>query len=558
MKKVISLALALVMMLSIFAVMPTANATETVYKAGSEVQAVWKFPNADAFTAIEFRLYYGESLELVEGSAFFPHATTQKINEKIAERKIVATVSENGTYEKGVYCDISSDHVMFTVNFKVLEDCSALDLTLEFDPDETFYLTINGKDMYHPVDSTNEWSYVIVSEPEEPTTTPAETESSSVAPTETVTESVSESIQEDATTATTPEEPASSTPEEPELKNGIVEEDGELYYYKDGAKFYAGLINIDGYYYYVNSSCKVITGRAYWISKHNYLLPYDVYQFGDDGKMLNPPVEETTESVDDGGVKNGIVKEDGTLYYYKDGAKFYAGLIIIDGDYYYVNSSCVVVAAKAYYISKNNRLLPCGTYTFDVNGKMMNPPVEESTTEDPSVVKDGFVKENGITYYYVNGVKKYVGLIKIDGYYYYVNSSCEVITDRSYFISKNNDLLPCAAYTFDFDGKMVNPPAVEPETEQDPSVVKNGFVKENGITYYYENGEKVYAGLMHIGDYYYYVNSSRVVVTGKAYYISKTNNLLPVGSYYFDAEGRMCDAKTKEPIIFSITEYIPL
>ncbi len=58
-------------------------------------------------------------------------------------------------------------------------------------------------------------------------------------------------------------------------------------------------------------------------------------------------------------------------------------------------------------------------------------------------------------YYYVDGVKTYAGLIQIDGDYYYVNSSCKVITRPRYCISKTNEPLPGTFYTFGADGKMV-------------------------------------------------------------------------------------------------------
>ena len=54
----------------------------------------------------------------------------------------------------------------------------------------------------------------------------------------------------------------------------------------DGVKTYAGLIQIEGNYYYVNSSCKVITSQRYWISKTNDLLTAGFYDFGADGKMI--------------------------------------------------------------------------------------------------------------------------------------------------------------------------------------------------------------------------------------------------------------------------------
>ena len=52
------------------------------------------------------------------------------------------------------------------------------------------------------------------------------------------------------------------------------------------------LIQIDGDYYYVNSSCKVVTTLHYWVNRPNDLLPAGFYDFGADGKMINPPKED--------------------------------------------------------------------------------------------------------------------------------------------------------------------------------------------------------------------------------------------------------------------------
>ncbi len=70
-----------------------------------------------------------------------------------------------------------------------------------------------------------------------------------------------------------------------EKKNGLVEENGGLYYYVDGVLTYAGLIEIDGSYYYINSSCKAVTGR-YWVYKTNGLITEGYYEFDTDGKMI--------------------------------------------------------------------------------------------------------------------------------------------------------------------------------------------------------------------------------------------------------------------------------
>ena len=253
------------------------------------------------------------------------------------------------------------------------------------------------------------------------------------------------------TVTPTPDPDPNPSEPEVEVKNGIVEENGDLYYYVNGVRKYAGLIKIGEDYYYVNSSYRVVHDCTYYISLTNNLMPRGSYKFGSDGKMIietETPDPETP-------VKNGIVEEDGDLYYYVNGVRKYAGLIKIGEDYYYVNSSCKVIHDRTYYISLTNNLLPRASYKFGSDGKM----IRETETPDPSEpeveVKNGIVEEDGVKYYYVNGVKKYAGLIQIDGDYYYVNSSCQVICGRKYYISLTNNLLPRGYYTFDADGKMV-------------------------------------------------------------------------------------------------------
>ena len=225
-------------------------------------------------------------------------------------------------------------------------------------------------------------------------------------------------------------------------KNGIVAENGSLYYYKDGVLNYAGLIEIDGSYYYVKTSGEVVHGRNYWISKTNGLMPERSYTFADDGKMIDPEIKDTK--------KDGIVAEDGSLYYYKDGLRTYAGLIEIDGSYYYVKTSGEVVHGRSYWITKTNGLMAERSYTFANDGKMLDPEIKDTT-------KDGIVAENGSLYYYKDGVLNYAGLIEIDGSYYYVKTSGEVVHGRSYWITKTNGLMAERSYTFADDGRMVNP-----------------------------------------------------------------------------------------------------
>ena len=296
---------------------------------------------------------------------------------------------------------------------------------------------------------------------------------------------------------------------------GIDKSGDTWYYYVNGAKTYAGLIMIGGEYYYVKTDCSVVRGQTYYISKTNGLKPAGSYEFNADGTMV---VKDY----------NGIVSENGSMYYYVNGVKTYAGLIVIDGSYYYVKTDGEVVHGKAYRITKTNGLLDADIYTFDDDGKLVGKT--PSTTPEPvdPDTKNGIVKENGSMYYYVNGVKTYAGLIVIDGSYYYVNSNCEVIHGRSYRISRTNGLMPAGTYDFDADGRMSVPDAS-----------KNGIVKEGDIWYYYVDGAKTYAGLIKIDDSYYYVKSNCEVVHDRTYYISKTNGLMPAGTYTFGADGKM-------------------
>ena len=92
---------------------------------------------------------------------------------------------------------------------------------------------------------------------------------------------------------------------------------------------------------------------------------------------------------------------------------------------------------------------------------MINPPVVEPEQPDTPVVpevKNGIVSEDGKLWWYVDGVKTYGGLMLIDGAYYYARTSGEILTDKTYTITKTNDLLPVGGYTFGADGKMINPP----------------------------------------------------------------------------------------------------
>lgn len=227
--------------------------------------------------------------------------------------------------------------------------------------------------------------------------------------------------------------------------NGIYQDSvsNNYYYCIDGVIIANGLMKIDGSYYYARTSTGAfVTNQSYWITKTNGLLEEGIYQFDENGKIVFPEEE-----------KDGIVEENGSLYYYVAGKLTGAGLIRIDGDYYYVRTgNAEVIHGREYWITSTNGLMPSGVYTFAEDGKMLDPQGESLPEE-----KDGIVEERGSLYYYVDGVLTGAGLIQIDGHYYYVRTSTgEVVHGRTYWITDTNDLpLPAAQYEFADDGKLI-------------------------------------------------------------------------------------------------------
>ena len=252
----------------------------------------------------------------------------------------------------------------------------------------------------------------------------------------------------------------------------------------------------------------VLNGKDCWLHKTNGLaLPEWGYYFDENGIILH---DEDTG-------KNGILKDGEDLYYYVDGIKAPAGMIKIGNDYYYANSKGKLIVNQTYYCSRMNGLMEEGTYAFDAEGKLI-----QGATDKNGIVKD----DDGVLRYYVNGKVTYVGLIEIDGDFYYVRSNGEVVTDCVYWITWTHGLKEAGYYTFDENGKLTGTP-------------KNGIVEEDGVLHYYVNGTLTYAGLIKIGDDYYYVNSKCEVVRDCDYYISWTHDLMPQGRYHFDADGKL-------------------
>ena len=312
--------------------------------------------------------------------------------------------------------------------------------------------------------------------------------------------------------------------------------DGSRYFVENGiVRQHGGLILYNGDYYYINSQNKLVTDMDYYVSNTNGLLPSGTYHFGPDSKLvLNDQPEDPTPDPEQ---KNGLIEENGQLYYYVNGVKTHAGLIYWEGDYYYIKSNCTAVRDCDYFVANTNGLMPAATHHFDANGKMTDPPGGTGGGTTPEEPKNGIVEENGQLYYYVDGVKTHAGLVQWEGNYYYIKSNCTAVRDCNYFVSNTNGLMPVGTYHFDADGKMTDAPGST--TPEEP---KNGIVEENGQLYYYVDGVKTHAGLVQWEGNYYYIKSNCTAVRDCDYFVSNTNGLMPAGTHHFDTDGKMTDA----------------
>ena len=174
------------------------------------------------------------------------------------------------------------------------------------------------------------------------------------------------------------------------MKNGIYSEYGDLYYYEKDDRCYKGLFIMDGHYYYATRGGKVITGRDYWIVRANGLKPFGKYSFDEVGRMTEKGqlVEAQTISPDDPEYdqrtsgrestiiylpdeKEGILEEEGELFYYEKDQRVYKGLFQVENDFYYATRDGKVITNREYWIVRTNGLLPFGKYTFDGEGKLV-------------------------------------------------------------------------------------------------------------------------------------------------------------------------------------------
>ena len=234
----------------------------------------------------------------------------------------------------------------------------------------------------------------------------------------------------------------------------------------------------------------------------------------------------TYTAVFDENGKNGLCVDGSDTYWIMNGQNVdFPGLIRINVDtddkphyhYYYFAEDGKAVKDGIYKVNKNNGLpLPEFNYDFDADGVIVH---------DEDTSKNGICDGDGSKFYYVDGIKSGVGLIKVgDSYYYARTSTAEIVRNRTYWISNTNDLsIEPGMYHFDDDGRMI----------------LNGFISDNYGTYYFVNGTTL-KGFAKIGGDYYIFNS----YSGKMYkdatmWVGSNDYGIASSLYYFGADGKM-------------------
>ena len=144
------------------------------------------------------------------------------------------------------------------------------------------------------------------------------------------------------------------------LLNGFYEEGGEIYFYVDGIKWTRrGVFQVDSDYYYAKSGGALVRNQKIYASVTNDLVPFDMYEFDEDGKMV----------ID---IKNGFVEENGEIYYYVNGVRWTRrGVFQAGNDFYYAKSGGALLRNTRGWASITNGLIVKAIYDFDVDGKII-------------------------------------------------------------------------------------------------------------------------------------------------------------------------------------------
>ena len=215
------------------------------------------------------------------------------------------------------------------------------------------------------------------------------------------------------------------------IKNGFADCGGFTFYFTDGIRA-KGFTKIGDDYYIFNAySGKMYKNANMWVGNNDYGIKVGLHYFGEDGKMVNPDVENG---------KKQIVEKGGKLYLMIDKSLAPEGLYEIDGEYYYAQADGTLAVDKDIYAT--TKLLDgTGWYRFDGEGKL---------------IKNGFAECGGFTFYFTDGIRA-KGFTKIGEDYYIFNAySGKMYKDADMWVSSNDYGIKGGLHYFGEDGKMAD------------------------------------------------------------------------------------------------------
>ena len=215
------------------------------------------------------------------------------------------------------------------------------------------------------------------------------------------------------------------------IKNGFADCGGYTFYFTDGIRA-KGFTKIGDDYYIFNAySGKMYKNANMWVSSNDYGIKSGLHYFGEDGKMVNPDVENG---------KKQIVEKGGKLYLMIDKSLAPEGLYEIDGEYYYAQADGTLAVDKDIYAT--TKLLDgTGWYKFDTDGKL---------------IKNGFADCGGFTFYFTDGIRA-KGFTKIgDDYYIFNTYSGKMYKNAKMWVGSNDYGIKGGLHYFGEDGKMAD------------------------------------------------------------------------------------------------------
>ena len=271
---------------------------------------------------------------------------------------------------------------------------------------------------------------------------------------------------------------------------GWVTDSGHKYYLGSNGVAYTEWNQISGsWYYFKPSNCQMATGFYLVKGKKHYFNSKGVEQFG-------------------------WITVSGKKYHLDQYGVVQTGWQTINKKKYYFNSNGVMVTG--------NVKIDNVVYRFDSNGVYQGKApagsvVNSSTSTKKSTTtvakKNGWVKENGKTYYYKNGVKKTGWFKYSEQKTYYFNANGSMVANTWKTINGSR-------YYFDANGVMK----------------KNCWFQYKNNWYYLTARGKMKTGWLNLQGRYFYLNKDGKMRTG---WFKDTDG----ETYYLDSEGLMATGR---------------